>query len=80
MPNTFLLYGSYGYTGNLIAEHSVREGLRPLLAGRDGTRLRAQAERLGLDFRVIPLADRSALDDALRATGLVVQCAPVRSY
>ena len=75
MPNTFLLYGSYGYTGNLIAEHSVREGLRPLLAGRNETRLRAQAERLGLDFRVIALSERSALDAALRDTGLVVHCA-----
>ena len=75
MPNTFLLYGSYGYTGNLIAEHSVREGLRPILAGRNETRLRAQAERLGLDFRVIALSDAVALDDALRATGLVVHCA-----
>ena len=75
MPNTFLLYGSYGYTGNLIAEHAVREGLRPLLAGRDETRLRAQAERLNLDYRVIPLSDAAALDDALRATGMVVHCA-----
>ncbi len=75
MPNTFLLYGSYGYTGNLIAEHSLREGLRPLLAGRDETRLRAQAARLGLDYRVIPLSDAAALDDALRATGLVVHAA-----
>ena len=75
MPNTFLLYGSYGYTGNLIAEHAVREGLRPILAGRDETRLRAQAARLGLDYRVVPLSDASALDDALRATGLVVHAA-----
>ena len=75
MSNTFLLYGSYGYTGNLIAEHAVRAGLRPLLAGRDRTRLRAQAQRLGLDFRVIPLSDAAALDDALRATGLVIHAA-----
>jgi short subunit dehydrogenase-like uncharacterized protein len=75
MSNTFLLYGSYGYTGNLIAELAVREGLHPLLAGRDETRLRAQAERLGLDFRVIPLSDAAALDDALRATGLVIHAA-----
>lgn len=75
MPNTFLLYGSYGYTGNLIAEHSVREGLRPILAGRDETRLRAQAQRLHLDYRVIPLSDAAALDDALCATGLVVHAA-----
>ena len=32
MSNSFLLYGSYGYTGNLIAEHAVAQGLRPLLA------------------------------------------------
>jgi short subunit dehydrogenase-like uncharacterized protein len=75
MSNTFLLYGSYGYTGNLIAELAVRDGLRPLLAGRDETRLREQATRLSLDFRVIPLSDATALDDALRATGLVVHCA-----
>ena len=75
MPNTFLIYGSYGYTGHLIAEHSLREGLRPLLTGRDPVRLRAQAQRLGLDFRVIELADRSALEATLRETGFVVHCA-----
>jgi short subunit dehydrogenase-like uncharacterized protein len=75
MSNTFLLYGSYGYTGNLIAEQALREGLRPVLAGRDETRLREQAQRLSLDFRVIPLSDASALDEALRATGLVVHAA-----
>ena len=31
----FLVYGSYGYTGNLIVEQAIKEGLRPLLAGRD---------------------------------------------
>lgn len=31
----FLIYGSYGYTGNLIVEESVRRGFKPLLAGRD---------------------------------------------
>ena len=75
MPNTFLLYGSYGYTGNLIAEHALREGLRPLLAGRDETRLRAQAQRLNLDYRAFPLSDAAALDDALRATEMVVHAA-----
>lgn len=75
MSNTFLLYGSYGYTGNLIAELAVHEGLKPLLAGRDGARLRSQAERLHLDYCVISLSDESALDNALRFTGLVVHCA-----
>ena len=35
MTATFLLYGSYGYTGNLIARLAVQRGLRPILAGRD---------------------------------------------
>jgi len=75
MANSFLLYGSYGYTGNLIAEHALRQGLRPLLAGRDRARLQAQAERLNLDFRVIALSDRSALENVLRDTKLVVHAA-----
>jgi short subunit dehydrogenase-like uncharacterized protein len=75
MPNTFLIYGSYGYTGNLIAEHAVELGLHPLLAGRDETRLRAQAERLALEYRVIDLADTPALESALRETGMVAHCA-----
>ncbi len=72
---SFLLYGSYGYTGNLIAEHALRSGLCPVLAGRDPIRLRAQAERLHLDFRVISLSDTNALEQALREIGLVVHCA-----
>ena len=31
----FLIYGSYGYTGQLIVDLAAREGLRPILAGRD---------------------------------------------
>ena len=70
-----LIYGSYGYTGNLIAEHCLREGLRPLLAGRDANRLRQQASRLGLDFVRVGLSDASALADALRGIRLVIHCA-----
>ncbi len=73
--NTFLLYGSYGYTGQLIAEQALREGLRPILAGRDAVRLRPQAERLGLEYRAFPLEDSAALDSALRGVGAVLHCA-----
>ncbi len=53
----FLIYGSYGYTGNLIVEQAVKEGLKPLLAGRDEKQLKAQAEKFNLDYRAfsIPL-------------------------
>ena len=34
MSADFLLYGSYGYTGRLIARRALELGLKPLLAGR----------------------------------------------
>lgn len=73
--NTFLLYGSYGYTGQLIAGLAVAKGLRPLLAGRNEKRLRAQSAALGLDYRAFPLDDARALYAALEETSAVLHCA-----
>ena len=55
MNNSLLIYGAYGYTGKLIAEHAVEQGLAPVLAGRDGEKVRALAGRLGLEARVFTL-------------------------
>lgn len=74
--NTFLLYGSYGYTGQLIASLAVEKGLRPLLAGRDEKRLRAQSAALGgLDYRAFSLEDTRPLYAALEETPAVLHCA-----
>jgi len=71
----FLIYGSYGYTGNLIVDQAVKEGLRPLLAGRDEKQLRAQAEKFGLNYRVFSIEDNRALDAALMEVDAVLHCA-----
>ncbi len=73
--NTFLLYGSYGYTGQLVANWAVEKGLRPVLAGRDEKRLRAQSAALELDYRAFSLDDRRALYAALEETTAVLHCA-----
>jgi short subunit dehydrogenase-like uncharacterized protein len=75
MPYPFLLYGSYGYTGALIAEQAVQRGMRPLLAGRDVEKLEHQAQSLGLDWRAFPVEDTQALQAALQETPLVLHCA-----
>jgi short subunit dehydrogenase-like uncharacterized protein len=75
MTADFLLYGSYGYTGSLIAREALDRGLRPLLAGRDPTRLVGQATDLSLEGRVIALSDEAALEKALREVPLVVHAA-----
>lgn len=71
----FLLYGSYGYTGSLIASLAVEKGLRPVLGGRNEARLRAQADALDLPYRVFPLEDTPALHAALNETAGVLHCA-----
>lgn len=71
----FLLYGSYGYTGALIAEKAVDLGWEPLLAGRNASQLAKQAGELDLPYRVIDLSERDKLDDALKDLPLVIHCA-----
>jgi short subunit dehydrogenase-like uncharacterized protein len=71
----FLIYGSYGYTGNLVVEHAVKEGLKPLLAGRDEKQLRAQAEKYNLNYRAFSIEDSATLDSALLDVDAVLHCA-----
>ncbi|MBI5354738.1 MAG: saccharopine dehydrogenase NADP-binding domain-containing protein [Chloroflexi bacterium] len=71
----FMVYGSYGYTGQLIVEQAVKEGFKPLLAGRDEKLLRAQAEKFGLEYRAFSIEDSTALDAALIEVDAVLHCA-----
>src|SRR5512134_2190762 len=71
----FLIYGSYGYTGQLIVERALKVGLRPILAGRSEKKLRAQAEQTSLDCRAFSLNDTAKLDSALLEVDAVLHCA-----
>ncbi len=50
-----LLYGAYGYTGELIARLAVSRGESLILAGRDEGRVSALATSLGLPWRAFGL-------------------------
>ena len=71
----WLVYGAYGYTGRLVAELAVTRGERPVLAGRDPSRLVPLAARLGLEHRVFDLGDRQAVAAALTGVDAVAHCA-----
>lgn len=75
MNSEFLIYGSYGYTGELVVRYALEQGLKPVLAGRSGEKLRAQAEPLGLEARVFGLDDAAAVDAGLAGMGVVIHCA-----
>jgi len=70
-----LVYGSYGYTGQLIVEQAIKEGLNLILAGRDENPLRAQAEKYKLEYRAFTLDNTAALDSALQEVDAVLHCA-----
>jgi short subunit dehydrogenase-like uncharacterized protein len=70
-----LVYGSYGYTGQLIVAHAVKQGLELILAGRDENQLRAQAEKFNLGYRAFSLDSTAALDSALQEVDAVLHCA-----
>lgn len=71
----FLLYGSYGYTGQLIVDLATQQGLRPILAGRNEKQLSAQARQYDLDYRAFFLEETEKLDSALREVDAVLHCA-----
>lgn len=75
MSSSLLIYGANGYTGELIAREAVRQGLRPVLAGRNAARLAALAAELGLTARVFGLDDAVALHRGLEGIVAVLHCA-----
>lgn len=75
MPNDFLIYGANGYTGELITRYALERGLRPMIAGRNASAIKALAEKHGLEHRVFSLEDTAKLDAALNDVAMVIHCA-----
>ncbi|QMT61137.1 trans-acting enoyl reductase family protein [Legionella sp. PC997] len=73
--NNFLIYGSYGYTGNLIAQLSVQQGLKPILGGRNKEKLEHQASALNLEYRVFDVDDLEQTKKGLHDLMAVIHCA-----
>lgn len=71
----FLIYGATGYTGKLTAREAVKQGLTPILAGRNAEKVKAIAEPLGLQWRAFDLADTEELDAALGEVSAVLHIA-----
>jgi short subunit dehydrogenase-like uncharacterized protein len=70
-----LLYGAYGYTGELTARLAVEKGHRPILSGRDAGKVREVADRYGLESRPATLDDPASIDQALRDVDVALHCA-----
>ena len=49
--NQLMIYGAYGYAGELMVREAVAQGLRPIIAGRDDEKLKPIATELSLECR-----------------------------
>ncbi len=74
--NKWVIYGSYGYTGNLIAELAASAGDPDvILSGRNKEKLRKQSERLELENMPADLDSPDELDKLLKGVDVVLHCA-----
>ncbi len=73
--NQFLLYGAYGYTGELIARYAAEYNLQPILAGRREDALKPLAAKLNMPYKVINLDKAKDLEAALQQVKLVMHAA-----
>jgi short subunit dehydrogenase-like uncharacterized protein len=70
-----LVYGSYGYTGELVVTEAIDRGLEVVVAGRDRDAVENQAARLRCGERVVGLDEPQVLDLALEEVPVVLHCA-----
>lgn len=71
----FMVYGAYGYTGELITRQAIARGHRPLIAGRRREPLEKLARELALPSVCVSLEDRPALVAALERVEVVCHAA-----
>lgn len=73
--SSFLLYGSYGFVGSLVAREAVARDAELVLAGRDTEKLADQARELDRPARQFDLSDPATIAKGLDDVDCVLNCA-----
>ena len=74
MEKDIIIYGAYGYTGELIVRKCQELGVKPLLSGRSESKLKPVADKYGLPYHVASLNDAD-LDGLLQGAKVVIHAA-----
>ena len=69
----WMIYGAYGYTGELVVAEALRRGMKPVLAGRDREKLESLGTKTGLETRAFDLHDDFVA--SLADVAVVLHCA-----
>ncbi|WP_324731633.1 saccharopine dehydrogenase family protein [Pseudomonas paeninsulae] len=73
--SNWMIYGANGYTGHLLAAEAQRQGLTPILAGRNPAAVHALGSLLGLECRIFDIGQPERAREALADVVLVAHCA-----
>ncbi|MGF1670042.1 MAG: saccharopine dehydrogenase family protein [Balneolaceae bacterium] len=76
----WIIYGSYGYTGSLIAEKLVDSDYEIILSGRNSVKLQHQSEQLGFNWIKADLNNLAEMNQLLGESELVIHCAGPFKY
>jgi short subunit dehydrogenase-like uncharacterized protein len=69
-----VVYGSYGYTGELVVDECRKKNLAVILAGRKGEALEKQSQASGYPYKIVDMDDHQALLDLLKEGKVVIHC------
>jgi short subunit dehydrogenase-like uncharacterized protein len=71
----WMIYGANGYSGRLVAQEAKRQGLSPILAGRNAAAVEALATEVALPWRAFDLSDAASTRSSLVEVAVVANCA-----
>ncbi|MFN3581431.1 MAG: saccharopine dehydrogenase family protein, partial [Pseudomonas sp.] len=71
----WMIYGANGYTGELLAREAHKQGLKPVLAGRNRSAIEALGQELDLPCRIFDLRDSQGAHAGLKDISAVAHCA-----
>lgn len=72
---SILIYGANGYTGNLVVQEALKQGLKPVIAGRNLEKIEGLAKSLVLEFKVFDLLDIDHVVNNIRGFDVVLHLA-----
>lgn len=67
-----MIYGTYGYAGELMVREAVKQGVKPIIAGLSAGKLKPLADELGLEYRAFSTEDAAA---HLENVSVLLSCA-----
>lgn len=70
-----LLYGANGYTGKLMLDEAIQQGIQPVLGGRNESAVAALADQYKLEYRIFGLDDSEKVESQLEGIGVVCHAA-----